>query len=124
MSAIRAIREITELRINEIVGRTLCREVKAIFEASERADPLIEKAFENLRARRGWKDIPTQCYFMPKEANDPGLEVADFVMHAVGGQMRQNLKKRDRFRLDYQAVFHSVDRSYTSFMETEAIARA
>jgi hypothetical protein len=124
ISAIRAIREVTELRINEIVRRTLCREVKVIFEASERADPLIEKAFENLQARRGWKDIPTQCYFMPKAANDPGLEVADFVMHAVGRQMRQNLKERDRFRLDYQAVFHSVDRSYTSLMETEAIARA
>jgi hypothetical protein len=77
----------------------------------------------NFATEPGWKDIPTQCYFMPKDANDPGLELADFVMQAVGGQMRQNLKERGRFRLDYQAVFHSVDRSYTSFMETEAIAR-
>lgn len=60
VSAIRAIREATKLRINEIVGRTMCREVKIVFEASERADPLVEKAFEGLQVRRGWKDIPTQ----------------------------------------------------------------
>ncbi len=97
MSAIRAIREVCRLRINEIVGRTLCREVKVIFEASERADPLIEEAFENLQARRGRKDIRTQCYFMPQDANDPGLEVADFVMQAVGGRTRQNLKSATAF---------------------------
>jgi hypothetical protein len=122
MSAIRAVKEVTELRINEIVGRTLCREVRVIFEASGRADPLIEEAFRYLEVRRGWKLIPTQCYFLPKSAGDPGLEVADFVMHAVGGQMRQNLKHRDNLRLDFRAVFHSVYKSYTSFMETEAVA--
>jgi hypothetical protein len=123
LSVIRIIKEVTELRINEIVGRTLCREVKNIFESSDRADPLIEEVFQNLEVRRGWKVIPTECYFMSKKAGDPGLEMADFVVHAVGGQMRQNLKHRGRFRLDFQAVFHSVDRKYTSFLEVQAVTR-
>src|SRR5258708_6470997 len=46
----------------------------------------------------------------------PALEVADFIMHAVGRQARQKLKKRGEFVPDFCAVFHSVDQKLTSFM--------
>ena len=115
------MKRLTEQRINEIVGRALCREVKVIFEASERADPLIEEAFHDLDVRHGEKPIPTECYFIAKKVGDTGLEVADFVMQAVGRQMNQNLKHRDGFRRDFRAIFRAVDREYTSFMETDAI---
>ena len=117
----RAMKRLTEQRINEIVGRALCREVKVIFEASERADPLIEEAFHDLDVRHGEKPIPTECYFIAKKVGDTGLEAADFVMQAVGRQMNQNLKHRDGFRRDFSAIFRAVDREYTSFMETDAI---
>jgi hypothetical protein len=61
--------------------------------------------------------------FMRKEIGDPALEVADFVMHAVGRQARQNLQKRGDFAPDFCAVFHSIDRKLTSFMEVESITR-
>jgi hypothetical protein len=122
-NVIRTMKEVLELRINEIVGHTLCREVKVIFESSQRVDKLIEDAFQNFEVRRGWKHIPSKCYFMPKAVGEPGLEVADFVMHAVGRQVRQNLKERGTFTPDFEAVFHGIDRRLSSFVEVEFIAK-
>jgi hypothetical protein len=123
MSLLRTMKEVLELRINEIVGHTLCREVKVIFESSQRVDKLIEKAFQNFEVRRGWKHIPAECYFMPKAVAEPALEVADFVMHAIGRQAKQNLKKRGIFLPDFQAVFHGIDRRLLSFMEVESVTK-
>lgn len=51
---------------------------------------------------------PVNCYLMRKEHGEPALEVADFVMHAVGRQARQNFKKRDDFVLDCGACESGV----------------
>jgi hypothetical protein len=58
---------------------------------------------------------------MRKQHGEPALEVADFVMHAVGRQARQNLKKRGNFAPDFCAVFHTVDRRLTSFVEVSSV---
>jgi len=79
-----------------------------IFESSQRADRLSEDAFQGFTIEEGSKPIPLKCYFMRKEHAEPALEVADFVMHAVGRQARQNLKKRGDFTPDFCAVFHAV----------------
>jgi hypothetical protein len=50
--------------------------------------------------------------------------VADFVMHAVGRQARQDLKKRGDFVPDFCATFHAVGRKLTSFMEVASVARS
>jgi hypothetical protein len=123
MSILRTMKEVLELRINEIAGHTLCREVKVIFESSQRVDKLIEKAFQNFEVRRGWKHLPAECYFMPKAVAEPALEVADFVMHAIGRQAKQNLKKRGIFLPDFQAVFHGIDRRLLSFMEVKSVTK-
>jgi hypothetical protein len=60
---------------------------------------------------------------MRKQQAEPALEVADFVMHAVGRQARQNLKKRGDFVPDFCAVFHAVNPKLTSFMEVASVAR-
>jgi hypothetical protein len=106
-----------EKRINDIVGRTLCKEVRVVFESSRRADRLIENAFQSFEFSRGSKRIPSECGFMPKSVGEPALEVADFVMHAVGRQMRRNLTKRDTFLPDFRAVFHAVGPELSSFIE-------
>jgi hypothetical protein len=49
-----------------------------------------------------------ECYFMPKAVGEPALEVADFVMHAIGRQARHNLTRRGNFLRDFCAVFHAV----------------
>jgi hypothetical protein len=107
-SLMRTMKGALQNRINEMVNMTLCKEVVVIFEASQRTDKLIQDAFQDLEISRGSKFIPFICYFMPKSAAEPALEVADFVMHAVGGQARQNLKQHGNYRADFCAVFHSV----------------
>ena len=119
----RTMKEVLQLRINEIAGHMLCREVKVIFESSQRADKLIQDAFQDFEVRRGQKHIPSECYFMPKAAAEPALEVADFVMHAIGRQARQNLKERGTFVPDFKAVFHAVDRRLVSFIEVAAVTK-
>jgi len=112
-----------QMRIVEIARWTIFDSVAVIFESSQRADRLIEEAFHGFGLEEDGKPIPVECYFMKKEHGEPALEVADFVMHAVGRQARQNLKKRGVFVPDFCAVFHSVDRKLTSFMEISSVTR-
>lgn len=115
------IAKVLQERIREIAARTAFNSLALIFESSQRADRLIEAAFKDFGLEEGGKLLPVDCYFMRKDIGEPALEVADFVMHAVGRQARQNLKKRGDFVPDFCAVFHSVDRRLTSFMEVESV---
>jgi len=110
-------------RIDQIVQMTLCKEVRIAFEASDRMDDRIEKTFQDFEFYRGSKRIPTECGFMPKFVSEPALEVADFVMHAVGGQARHNLVNRGSFRPDFCTVFHAVPVEYTSFTDVTDVVR-
>jgi hypothetical protein len=47
--------------------------------------------------------------------SDPALEVADFIMHAVGRQARHRLQGQEGFVRDFAAVFHTVDAKLASF---------
>ena len=124
LGTVRTLKAVLQARINEIMQTTLCREVKVIFESSDRANKLIEEAFQDFDLHRGWKCIPSECYFMPKASADPALEVADFIMHAVGRQARQNLKGRRTFLPDFEAVFHNIDRHLVSFMEIDSVTKS
>jgi hypothetical protein len=59
---------------------------------------------------------------MPKRSNEPALEVADFIMHAVHGQMRHRLENRPGFRKDYEAVFLKLSRSLIEFFELGSVS--
>jgi hypothetical protein len=117
------IAKVLQARIVDIARWTTFDSLAVIFESSQRADPLIETAFQGFALEEGSKPFPAECYFMRKEHAEPALEVADFVMHAVGRQARQNLKKRGDFVPDFCAVFHAVDQRLTSFIEVTTVAR-
>lgn len=110
-------------RIIDIAKWSSFRSVAVIFESSERADPLVEKAFQDFAFEEGGTPIPVDCYFMRKREGEPGLEVADFVMHAIGRQARKNLVNRGGFALDFAAVFHGIDPKLVSFMEVSAVVQ-
>jgi hypothetical protein len=117
------IAKVLQARIVDIARWTAFESLAVIFESSERADRLIEEAFQGFALEEGGQPIPVECYFMRKQHAEPALEVADFVMHAVGRQARQNLKKRGDFVPDFCATFHAVDPRLTSFMEVASVAR-
>jgi hypothetical protein len=54
---------------------------------------------------------------MPKSAGQAGLEIADFVMYAVGGRTRERLEGRHATRADFKCVFDDVDSRFVSFIE-------
>ena len=117
------IAKVLQARIVDIARWTAFDSAVVIFESSERADRLIEEAFQDFALEEGGASIPVECYFMRKEHGEPALEVADFVMHAVGRQARQNLKKRGDFVPDFCATFHAVDPRLTSFTEVASVVR-
>lgn len=95
--------------------------IALIFEQSDRGDQLAVKYFTSIQMRANdfGKEIriPINKYTMPKSAVEPGLEVADFIMHAAGTAMRACLAGQDgRKRKDFVAVF-GVDEKLANFME-------
>ncbi len=110
-------------RIEEVAQWQPCGSVAIIFESSERADKLIEKALGELRVQIEGKDAPIACYFMEKSVNDPALEVADFVAHAVHGHAKEQLKDDPKPRPDMQAVFCDVDPQLQSYMHVTSVKK-
>ncbi len=107
-------------RIAHVAKWTAFKRAAVIFESSDRANRLIEDAFAGFQLQESGQPIPIECFFMAKSAGEPALEVADFVMHAVGRQARRNLCQPGVFVPDFEAVFHSVDRKLVSFLNVKA----
>jgi len=42
---------------------------------------------------------------MPKSSNEPGLEVADFIVGAAGSQVQRHLRGQDGMAADFRTVF-------------------
>jgi hypothetical protein len=87
------------------------------------SDPLIVQAFQNFSLGENGKPPPVECYFMRKREGEPGLEVADFIMRAIGRQARHNLTKRRTFVPDFAAVFHGIDTKRVSFIEVSSVVQ-
>jgi hypothetical protein len=110
-------------RIVDIAKWTRFTEVHVIFESSERANRHIEAAFGDFRIEENGKAMPVECYFMPKDAADPSLEVADFIMHAIGRQARRQVEGKQGFAPDFAAVFHRIDPKLVSFMQIDEVKK-
>ncbi len=108
-------------RICDIAKWTRFEELHVIFESSERADNLIQNAMQNFALQEDGKSIPTECYFMPKSACNPALEVADFVMYAVQRQAKKGLGIAESSRNNFPDVFHSVDRRFVSYININKV---
>jgi hypothetical protein len=63
---------VLEKRINDIVGKTLCKEVGVVFESSQRTNRLIESAFQSFDLSSRLRTVLSECGFMPKFAGERG----------------------------------------------------
>jgi hypothetical protein len=88
-------------------------EVAFIHEASTRGDPLLERYFGESVVVIDGKRVPAHHCLMPK--GDEALEVADFIVQAVGGQARRGLKPGEKPRKDFDAVLRA-NPSWSSFI--------
>lgn len=120
------------LRLHEIVERGLLNcisDVAAIwrlegiayvFEHSERYTPQMAKhlgpQYELVQVHEAQQArLPSKWFIMPKAIGWAGLEVADFVAHTSGAQVRKRMQDSSSpVRKDYELVFNSVERRFTS----------
>lgn len=116
-----AMNAMLRLRINHILQSITCADVVIIFESSDRDNDAIKDAFQNVDLKNGKRSIPAECYFMDKSLNEPGLEVADFVVNPIGGFIRQKVENSNRRLLDFDAVFLKAPNGYASFMGVETV---
>lgn len=112
-------------RIERIALRFSFSRIVLLMESSDRANILAvrhlgpyDKADVEYLERT--VQVPIGHYFVPKTMNEPGIEIADFVMHAVGGQVRSELTGSvGGFRKDFTAVFRDVPRELVDYMNIQ-----
>lgn len=109
LTPIAAMPHILRKRWQEFLARCPERpdEIALLHEASERGDPLLDRFFGKSVAAWEGEPIPIHHGIVPKTARVEALEVADFIVHAAGGQARAELAGRRDRRRDFQAVFNS-----------------
>jgi hypothetical protein len=79
-----------------------------IFEDSERGDTLVKRDYKlasmDLKNTRG-RRVEVEGCFMPKASMEPGLEVADLIVHTAGRQRRHELAGKPAHTKDFQQTY-------------------
>ncbi len=102
--------------LHQLAAKTACSRIVLTFESLGSEDSIATRYF-NQRARFSDSRIdyvPVTVFRARKQDQLPGLEIADFVMHAAGGQVRRSLSV-DHQRKDFRAVFSDVPDEWVYF---------
>lgn len=116
-------------RILDVAKWTCFNRVIFILEDSERCNSLAKKfipsyKFEEYNNKLNKKiEIPSEYFFCGKERVEPGMEVADFVIHTAGAQLRDRISKKNLNRKDFEVVFNGIDKKLSSCMLIEKIIK-
>jgi hypothetical protein len=112
-------------RIRRVASWYPFKTIAMIFEASDRGDKLAARFFPNFTFAVDGSNVPIEYRRAGKSLCEPGLEVADFIMHTAGAQVRdQMIGKVDgprRFRKDFECVFHSVDKRKADYLLIDSV---
>jgi hypothetical protein len=88
-----------------VAGVVHCKCVWIIVESSQRADAIIQAYFSQLTPVGDVLPLAVVKSLMPKSSNEPGLEVADFIVSAAGSQVRRRLRGQSGPAPDFDDVF-------------------
>lgn len=91
--------------IEAIASVVPCKRVWIILESSSRADPVVRECFGQLTSIDDVRSLPVEHRFMPKSSNEPGLEVADFIVSAAGSEVQRRLRGKPGHAPDFDDVF-------------------
>ena len=101
--------------------RTQPSAIVFIIETSERVDRALRMHFGAYRFGNGEIEIQPSVLLASKDARASCVEVADFVVHPAGAQVRNRLRGfknlHNIIRKDFDAVFHTVDRKLVDYRE-------
>ena len=105
-------------------------DVLLVQEASQRTDHLAQRYFpqSSIRGRTEGEhasELAIRFAFMEKAQGEPGLEVADFVVHTAGTCIRARHKEGGSLqfsRADFDAVFKSGDPQLSPFFELTRVS--
>jgi hypothetical protein len=96
-------------------------EIVFIVENSARIGKDLLKHFSAYRYSNGDKDFAPKVLTAAKNVRATCVEVADFVVHPAGAQVRNRLtgfpNPMQIIRKDFEIVFHKVDRKLSSYKE-------
>lgn len=118
---VRAVAGCLKQRIVDVARWTGFTEIALVFEHASRTTRLLEQEFGDFAVEEDGIRLPAECFVMPKAAGQPALEVADFIMHAVGRQARRRARDGEGFTPDFAATFHGIDRRLVSFIEISRV---
>jgi len=96
-----------ELReeIAVVASKLPCKRIWIIVESSTRADPIVRDCFLQLTSLTFPGQHPVEHCFMPKSANEHGLEVADFIVSAASSEVQRRQRGKTGHAPDFNDVF-------------------
>lgn len=116
-------------RVLDVANWTCFNRVIFILEDSERCNSLAKKffpsyKFEEYDNKLNKKiEISSKYFFCNKEKVEPGLEVADFIIHTAGAQLRDRISKKNLNRKDFEVVFNEIDKKLSSCIFIDKITK-
>lgn len=108
-------------QICDIVSIVRPTEILCIFENSQRIGKEIYSILKSYKIGNDQFQITPRVMYANKNLRLSCLEVADFIVHPAGAQVRNRIgksrKKRSLVRKDFEAVFKKVDPIFCSYQE-------
>lgn len=109
-------------RIAEVAKYHTFKKIIIIREESQRTDKLVFQHMKGMKFKIERSDFhfydSPLIFNMAKSEREPGLEVADFIIHTAGTQVKRNMSdKKINERKDFKIIFRDVDSRLESFME-------